>query len=104
MLYGSGQQYAQRFPKAGHTRRSDCKKRRAFIKAVEYGKGQRLDDPFKPAAITPDPKALPETRDKRERHTLPGVILRCGVPVVPRHSAQSSACALTGTTPEPWYN
>lgn len=53
----------------------DREQRRAFVETVKGSERQGLDNLFMATAIAPDPDALPQPGDMRERHALPGVIL-----------------------------
>ena len=61
----------------------DREQRRAFVETVKSSERQGLNDLLVTTAIAPDPDTLPQSRDMRERHTLPSVILWC---LVPGHS------------------
>jgi hypothetical protein len=57
--------------------------RRAFVETVKSSERQGLNDLLVTTAIAPDPDTLPQSRDMRERHALPSVILWG---LVPGHS------------------
>jgi hypothetical protein len=65
----------------------DREQRRAFVESVKSSERQGLNDLLVTTAIAPDPDTLPQSRDMRERHSLPSVILWG---LVPGHSGSSA--------------
>ena len=61
----------------------DREQRRAFVETVKSSERQGLNDLLVTTAIAPDPDTLPQSRDMRERHSLPSVIVWG---LVPGHS------------------